>query len=426
MAARLRPPPRLTIFERAKAPAAHWNGDPLHGLGYTDGVQELCSEPTRDLAHGMGDWLGRELADFARPYRWERFAKSNGLPTKPDFRPKHEQFASYVRWALETIEQEHEALIELRLGETVTRLIPHRAHWSLTTDSGNTAESFDAVVVTSPGPSNGRIARCADPVARASCYDAQNYWSKGRRTIANESRVIIVGGGGAAAAIALDILEGASESNGRSVVLVAPSPTMFTRGESRFEHELLTSVRRWTDLTAHQRSEGLERLVSGVVFRRILERLEEVPSPEHVIGHVRAVVAGLTRIDDGAGEMPLEVHCQCETAEGPRLRIVHGTHVVDATGFDATWFRSLLDDRLARALMSLGTAGLASHVDEHLRLCVSAQLVDFDDLQAIPLLRASPALHTPMLAGGRQPPGFASLLCLGRMAETLFWPHIIR
>jgi hypothetical protein len=324
-------------------------------VGYTDGRQELCTEPVRDLVAG-GSRLGGSFTGYLDPFRWSRFAAARGLPRDPEFRPRHDVFAEYVQWVFSQIGDDPGSTVDARLGQRVTGLQVDRDRWSVTSSgAANSTESYDAVVVTSPGPSTGRIAKLGDRGVGTACLDARTYWEPGRAPLGVDPRVVVVGGGGAAAAIALDVLDPNTGEGAGDVVMVAPTASLFTRGESRREQQLL---------------------VSGVVFRRILDRFES------------------------------------------------GTHVVDATGFDAAWFLELLDTRRAGALRSLGTSGMAAALDDALRLIVDAEVMSMGEADPEPLCGAQPALHVPMLAGGSQAPGFASLLCLGRMAERILWPHV--
>ena len=81
-------------------------------------------------------------------------------------------------------------------------------------------------------------------------------------------------------------------------------------------------------------------------------------------------------------------------------------YVVVARGFDALWFRHLLDadtyERMARATQSFDARAIERSI---------AQDLSLDDF--------TPKLHLPMLAGIAQGPGFPNLSCLGLLADRV-------
>jgi mycobactin lysine-N-oxygenase len=427
----LRPAPRLYIFEGSDRIGAHWDGQGAEG--YTDGVQAVCTDPDRDLVypanHGS---FGGALSPILTGFTWRTYAAARRLPTAGP--PSHRDLADYVAWAVHEARHLAPNNIFLHTNSAVRSLHLHRSgpQWEVVTVRG-TAGTFDGVIVTSPGSALQRFD--VEQTISSWTLDAQNYWTQPMRAqvlsdVAQGSRVAIVGAGGAAAAICLDILSattGPTAPNAGGVALIAPQASLFTRGESTFETELLTSP-SWNRLPREVRRQIAERLVSGVVFARVLDALEAIGyTPEFLVGRALAATDGSHSLRSSRIEL------WCLTLD-ERLQIVDADWVIDASGFDPLWFVGLLDEpavpragrpRLQRLLGRLGANVLAEKLDEHLRLHVAVELFEADGgTPDVPLVPTEPGLHVPFLAGGSRPPGLSSLLQLGVLADKILLPYL--
>ncbi len=407
-AASLRPPPRLQIFERSARPGAHWYGDD----GYTDGAQQLCTPPERDLVDGASE-LGATLE--LEPYAWATFATERSIEAAV---PTHRQLADYIAWAIERAAARAGGGIVLHTGAEVIRMRSDGVRWrlGLLGASRDLSTRFDGVIVTSPGPANRRFH--VDAAIAARVADARTYWAGHRapvrRCLARGSRVAVVGAGGAAAAICVDALqaiEGHADPGG--IVIVAPQPTLFTRGDSRYENQVLTDPTVWSELPRVARRQVAEHLISGVVFRRVLDQLEGL---EHVPAFLPA--RAIAAVPHGNA-----IALWCLTLD-ERMQLLEVDRVVDASGFDPLWFAELLEEPARTIARRLGTPVLADRIDRHLRLVVDAGMYD-DPTVRETLIAAQPGLHVPFLAGGSRPPGRASLLQLGTMAEEILAPYLV-
>lgn len=418
----VRPAPQLHIFERSSRAGAHWDG----GEGYTDGQQEVCTPPERDLVYPerYGDF-GKAL-DLT-PFAWRTYATKHGVTG----RPSHRDLARYIGAVIGEAMQVAPDLVHLHLGTEVRALRRRDSAWEVTTraapsraagSAGGDALSpaihpvpFDGVVVTSPGEAFTRRLK-AEVAVRARIFDARTYWSSGNSQIHQGvqagDRIAVLGAGGAAAAVCLDILRRvANHDEPGGVVLIAPQATLFTRGASAFETELLTSP-SWSDLSREVRQHASARLISGVVFARVLDQLEALEhQPELFVGRALAAARG--------SFSPIELWC---LSSNDRVSIIDASWVVDATGFDPLWFLTLLDERLQLVLGSLSAAVLSEHLDPYLRLHVEAVRVGSSERADV--LPTEPGLHVPFLAGGSCPPGYASLLQLGALAEQILRPYL--
>jgi mycobactin lysine-N-oxygenase len=81
-------------------------------------------------------------------------------------------------------------------------------------------------------------------------------------------------------------------------------------------------------------------------------------------------------------------------------------YVVVARGFDALWFRKLLDEDTYTRMAAV-TQSFDARAIEH-AIAVDLSLEDF-----------TPKLHLPMLAGLAQGPGFPNLSCLGLLSDRI-------
>jgi len=410
-ASSLRPPPRLHIFERSARAGAHWYGD----AGYTDGAQEVCTPPEQDLVDGASE-LGAVL-DLA-PYTWAAFVAARSITNRI---PTHRQLADYVAWAIELAATRSGSAVALHTGAEVTRVRRDGARWRIATrapDGANreVATRFDGVVVTSPGPASRRFH--VDAAIANRVGDARSYWSEHRagvrKAIAAGGRIAVVGAGGAAAAICVDALRAVSAANEPGgIVIVAPQPTLFTRGDSLYENQILMDPDAWSELPREARRQVAEHLISGVVFRRVLDQLEAL---EHAPAFMPArAVAAIPH----AGGIAL----WCLSLDD-RTTLLEVDRIVDASGFDPLWFVELLDEPARTIARRLGVPVLADRLDRHLRLIVDAGMYD-DPTVRETLIGAEPGLHVPFLAGGSRPPGRASLLQLGTVAEEILAPYLV-
>lgn len=412
-AATLRPPPHLHVFERSSRVGAHWYGDE----GYTDGLHEICTSPEFDLVFPATSQLGATV-DLT-PFAWRTYVATLGIAVT---NPTHRQFAEYVGWAIDLAASLADGGITLHRNTQVTKLRRDDTRWAVevhedTEPVPDASLRFDGVVITSPGPAKSRFD--VAPAVKPRVTDAQNYWSQHRtqihESVASGNRVAVIGAGGAAAAICVDVLETLTSAmpDPGGIVLVAPQASLFTRGETTFETQILTDADTWTELPREARRQVAEHLLSGVVFRRVLEKLEGLSFlPSFFVGRAIAAVA----LEPGG------IGLWCVTLDD-RPTLIEADWVIDASGFDALWFVDLLEEPSKTIIRRLGAPVLAELLDENLRLEVAATMFD-DPTISETLIALEPALHVPFLAGGARPPGRASLLQLGIVADEILQPYL--
>jgi mycobactin lysine-N-oxygenase len=81
-------------------------------------------------------------------------------------------------------------------------------------------------------------------------------------------------------------------------------------------------------------------------------------------------------------------------------------YVVVARGFDALWFRHLLDEETHTRIAEVTQAFDGRAIERAIAVDLSLE-------------RFTPKLHLPMLAGIAQGPGFPNLSCLGLLADRI-------
>jgi mycobactin lysine-N-oxygenase len=385
---------RVTLFERAEI-GAHWDG--RHG--YTDGRQCLCTSALRDLGFPYEPtFLGEEIqARMYQRFSWGAYRIDvDGTENFEDWVSRrsppatHREFANYLRWAAD------KATAEVRRSEIVG-LRAAANGWTLIQKSGRSerrvAGVYDAVVVTSPGPPR-RVQNA--PVDRR-ILDGQTFWSSIDRVpnlMSGSHPVVVIGGGGAAAAIIAWFAR--AGLNDTVINLVASQPTLFTRGDSYYEDKLFTDPETWQRLSPASRQMFSDRLNKGVVWKTIMNSIEDSPLDFFDARAVAIEKTGNRRTD------PLSVVVQ--DWRGVRQRL-EASLVVDASGFDPWWFVRLLRDldTVSRPNDDLQRRRLMDGVDDHLCFSGGWEL---------------PPLSAPFLAS-KVGPGFGSLMCLGDMADRL-------
>lgn len=273
----------LIVFEEHAKVGAAWEGS----FGYTDGTPEVCTAPRFDLTKNASQVLPGSMspsfrsafhAYMTRCYTWRPLA-----PTT------HKDLAKYLADSEAKASAALAGQAEVRTSAKVEHLEPlARGRWRIHIRDGEACE-VDALVVTGPGPTRVQIPEAS---GATNVVAAEDYWRHSSLagsiavfpTERNAARVVIAGAGGAAAAIALDLCRRYyrtpsvpraadldDDGAGLSIVFVAPQASLFTRGQSRWETDVLTDDAAWTKLSRALRAQVGEHLLAGVVFSKVLD-----------------------------------------------------------------------------------------------------------------------------------------------------------
>ncbi len=391
-------PLEVTVFERTELGAA-WDG--RHG--YTDGRQRLCTPAERDAGYPYSlDSFGAEVAGSMQArFSWSAFAvASDQLADWVDRgRPPstHGEFAAYIDFCIRG------SGAALMYG-TVDRLTPSGARWDVgyadrSTSAPQIERGFDGIVVTSTGPAASKIGKVADP----RIFDGVTFWQAldGVAAMAKAASepIVIIGSGGTAAATAgwLARLDLDTE-----IVILGNQASLFARSDSVFENRAFRNPDIWASLSVEDRRTFTDRLTRGAVWANVLDLLANAPMVSYRPGLASAVRH--EPLSDPTGELLVEF----STSGAPGVTLSQpASLVVDATGFDATWFASLLPDALCDEVL---------HETARMRSDMTPSL-------ALPIAGA-PRLHAPMLSQAVSP-AFTSLMALGDLSDAVLRPYVI-
>lgn len=390
-------PLEVVVYERREIASA-WTGN----HGYTDGLQRLCTPAERDVGFPydsqLSDGLGSALqAD----YSWMAFAIANGSygdwVDRGRPKPTHREFASYIAWCLE------DAAI-LRFG-TVTALKHRHGRWSVTyTEAATGAQiresGFDGVVVTGPGPQSTRLKQVADP----RIFDGVGFWLLGivggaaQLAAQNpDDPVVVVGSGGTAAATAAALVRAQVRNE---IIVLGNQAALYARADSYFENRAFRDPKFWSALSPKDRRSFSDRLTRGAVWSNVVDLLASVDTIDYLQGEAVEVRHDPPGAPNGALMVDYKTSADPVGVIGQPAAVV-----IDATGFDPWWFRSLLSKTLAD--QTLKEAKVRSTMASDLSLPLSG----------------APRLHVPMVAQAVGP-AYNSLMALGSLSDVVLRPYV--
>jgi len=399
----------VVIFEKQTIGAA-WTGD----IGYSDGEQRLCTLAERDLGFPYNSLnFGEKNTDVnlcMLKYSWQRFLVSRELKysswvdsgRKP---PKHSEFAEYLKWAL----QEANNIPTIGRVDQV-KVVQEKWVVEYSDKLGSACvypEPFDGIVMTGPGPAKclsvkdkqGNLTECSR------IFNGEDFWRRSDDlkklidTIGSEaddlfdSDILIIGGGGTAAATLAWLLSHGCMKH--SIQVVASRAVLHTRVDSLFENRLFSDEDTWKTLSKESQDDLFNRLNRGVVWATVIDKISAAENLEIKDGKVTSVEVA----KDGGHE-----HIAVTVVQGNGSKIVITPNImIDATGFDPLWFKSLLPDWPENVI----PAQIESLLGPELQYLSPWKL---------------PLLHLPMFSK-RVGPGFASLMVLGSMADHILFAY---
>jgi len=386
----------VSVFERSALGAA-WDGK----HGFTDGEQRLCTPAERDIGYPYSQAsFGPQIASAMQArFSWPAFAVLTGeygeWIDKGRRRLPHARFAAYVDHCIRTSGA-------TPLFGNVTRLQPQRSTWEIEYQDRDTStpirlDGFDAVVVTSTGPAKAKLPKPNDPRV----LDGVTFWTAAPSVPglaqSSDEPIVIVGSGGTAAAIAAKL---ARMDVGRQIVILGTQPTLYARIDSFFENQMFRDAETWASLSSGDRRAFTDRLTRGAVWANVLEDLADA---DLVYRPGEAKQVRNEPPSDPAGELLIEF---TTTAERKVTRHQPASVVIDATGFDASWFADLLPPALR----------------DEVRGDDTRMRKDMDPSLMLPLA-GSPPLHAPMLSQVVGP-AYTSLMALGSLSDAILKPYV--
>lgn len=390
-------PLEVVVFERHEIASA-WTGN----HGYTDGLQRLCTAAERDIGFPYESQLAEGLAARLQVrFSWMAYAIDQGRygdwVDRGRPKPAHREFARYIAWCLTDS-------ATIQYGEVIA--LTHRfGRWSVTYREAATGDEiresgFDGVVVTGPGPQSTRLKQVADP----RIFDGVGFWLPGTAAVAAQRAqespddpVIIVGSGGTAAATAAALVR----ANVRNeVIVLGNQAALYARADSYFENRAFRDPKFWSVLSADDQRTFSDRLTRGAVWSNVVDLLASVDTIDYLQGEALEVR------HDPAGDPNGALLVDYKTSADPTGIVSQpGAVVIDATGFDPWWFRSLLSKTLADQTLR----------EAEMRATMASDL-------SLPLTGA-PKLHIPMVAQAVGP-AYNSLMALGSLSDVILRPYV--
>jgi mycobactin lysine-N-oxygenase len=394
----------ITVFEKTEI-GAHWSGK----NGYTDGEQRLCTPAERDLGYPYFSNYHTGFQEGVHKIVYDEFSWSSYLLSesqqfsrwvdggrKP---PEHQQFALYLRWALDRSEAE-----VLRAEVVGLSPLHAKSKWQVLKlgEEGKSQlasrREFDGIVISGPGPA--RRVQKGGPSTRM--FDGVDFWKRREEfkgvladvpVGGDAPEIAIIGAGGTAAAVLAWLVRNGYKDY--PIHLIAGQAALFTRGDSVFENRLFSEPELWGKLSTDSQDAFFKRLNRGVVWGTVMDQVATATNLNFVDGRVESI-----SLHAGA-ELQLDIH-----QNQVPFALLRPAVVIDATGFDEWWFLSLIK-------------GCKNNADFRQELLAKME----------PGLRFSrsrwpyPALHAPMVSG-RIGPGFGSLMALGGMSDRILRSYL--
>src|SRR2546430_3338965 len=316
-------------------------------------------------------------------------------------RPTHNEWSQYIQWVAQKVE------LELCVGEvTSIATTSDGKHWQLTCLLSEGGASFtltgEGLVMTGPGTP---LTIAGQPEEHPCIMDGASFWLrieefvKLRLQVKKPLNIGVIGTGETAAAIVVALVDTLRSS--AFIEVISPHGVIYSRDEGFEENKLFSDpdgrlaslygdhqhAANWLQLSERDRREFVRRTDRGVFSLKAMEEISQAENVRSVLGTVQRIHAKETTV-------------RVESEYNGEMKQDEYDYIVVARGFDALWFRKLLDEDTHRRMAAV-TQSFDGKAIEH-AIAVDLSLEGF-----------TPKLHLPMLAGIAQGPGFPNLSCLG-------------
>src|SRR6266849_1221398 len=411
------PVPHLHIIDR-QGVASHWSGQ----AGFTDGNQLLGTRPEKDigfpyLSACWGDKaLSRAVAKEVVHFSWQSYLidqlRYSDWIDRGRTRPTHGEWSKYILGVAERVE------FDLCVAE-VTKIATtaDQKCWQLTCQpSGGGAPvilSGEGLVMTGPGTP---LTIAGQPKEHPCIMDGASFWlrveefAQLRSQVKQPLNIGVIGTGETAAAIVVALVDILRSS--AFIEVISPYGVIYSRDEGFEENRLFSDpdgklaslygdhwhAANWLQLSERDRREFVRRTDRGVFSLKAIEEISDAENVRSVLGTVRRIHANETTV-------------RVDSEYEGKIKQDEYDYVVVARGFDALWFRQLLDDDTHRRMAEV-TQSFDGRTIEH-AIAVDLSLDGF-----------TPKLHLPMLAGIAQGPGFPNLSCLGLLSDRILASYV--
>src|SRR5436305_11969284 len=406
------PVPDLHIIDR-QGVTSHWSGQ----AGFTDGNQLLGTRPEKDigfpyLSACWGDKAhNRAAAKEMLHLSWQSYLidqlRYADWIDRGRTRPTHSEWSKYIQWVAGKVGLDLCIAEVMQIGTTADQ-----KNWQLTCQPSAGGTSFtltgDGLVMTGPGT---LLTIPGQPEEHPCIMDGASFWLrieefvKLRLQVKKPLNIGVIGAGETAAAIVVALVDALRSS--AFIEVISPYGVIYSRDEGFEENRLFSDpdgklasmygdhqhAANRLQLSERDRREFVRRTDRGVFSLKAMKELSNAENVRTVVGSVRRI-------------HPNDTTVRVESEYNGKMKHDEYDYLVVARGFDALWFRHLLD-AVTHARMAEVTRSFDGRTIEH-----AIQ----EDLS---LGGFTPKLHLPMLAGIAQGPGFPDLSCLGLLAEPL-------
>src|SRR5437660_1026735 len=353
------PVPHVRIIDR-RGVATHWTGK----AGFTDGHQFLGTRPEKDigfpyLSACWGDKkLSRAVAKEMMHYSWQSFLidqlRYADWIDRGRTRPTHSEWSQYIQWVAQKVE------FELCIGEvTSITTTSDGKHWQLTCHLPEGGTPFtltgDGLVMTGPGTP---LTITGQPKEHPRIMDGATFWLRSeefvqlRTHVKKPLNIGVIGTGETAAAIVVALVDALKSS--AFIEVISPYGVLYSRDEGFEENRLFSDpdgklanlfgdhqhAANWLQLSKRDRREFLKRTDRGVFSLKAMKELSNAENVRTVAGSVRRIHA-------------LDTSVRVESEYNGNLKHDEYDYLVVARGFDALWFRHLLDQVTLKRLAGL-------------------------------------------------------------------------
>lgn len=374
--------PDVRIIEAGKI-AQNWR----RSGGWTDGRQSLGTSPFKDLGfpYGTKVFPAQHPANVAMfELSWPAYLTKTGKFAKWTDRgcpsPTHKEWAAYMEWAAA------EAALSIVHGHALS--IDRTADEKFrTVVAGAEDVVSDAIMFTGFGDSDSKLS--------PECVSVREFWTdKAKDERYYDKRVVIIGSGETAASITRCLIERAHPAD---VVVVSPTETIYSRGESYLENRLYSDPERWTGLSEDQRRDFIRRTDRAVFSQEVQNRISSHGIHRHLQGRVTAVTA------TAGGVLVADIH----NSTADTVTSVQADVVIDARGGNPCWFLDLM------------TPDLREDISDRCGVQLTAQSLEQRLDHDLSISGYPGKIFVPNLAALRQGPGFPNLSSLGLLSDRI-------
>ena len=393
--------------------ASHWSGK----AGYTDGNQLLGTRPEKDIGFpylsacwgdkALSHAVAKEMVHLSwQSYLIDQLRYSDWID-RGRTRPTHGEWSKYIQWVAERVE------LDLCVAEvTKIAMTADQKHWQLACvpSEGGTPVILtgDGLVMTGPGMP---LSIPGQPKEHPCIMDSASFWlhveefAQLRSQLKKPLNIGVIGTGETAAAIVVALVDALRSS--AFIEVISPFGVIYSRDEGFEENRLFSDpdgrlanlygdhqhAANWLQLSERDRREFVRRTDRGVFSLKAMKEISNAENVRSVLGTVRHIHANDTTV-------------RVESEYDGQMKHDEYDYVVVARGFDALWFRHMLEEDTHAHLAEI-THSFDARTIEH-AIAVDLSLDGF-----------TPKLHLPMLSGIAQGPGFPNLSCLGLLADRI-------